>query len=155
MPAFASSVAEKRSIFIGWSAPDLWKRNGIITHYIIEWEETGNLTTLNYSVPNPTFNTTNRLSYNFTGMRPFTTYNFRIAAVNINGTGPFSNNTKIGTDEDGKNKHNVLSVEQTLVHVCLFTNVIQYLVLLNTSLFNQKLKVKWCFNGFHLPVQME
>ena len=60
MPVFASSVVEKISIFIEWSAPDLRDRNGIITHYIIEWGETGNLTTLNYSVPNPTFNTTNR-----------------------------------------------------------------------------------------------
>ena len=123
MPVFASSVAEKRSIFVEWSAPDLWKRNGIITHYIIEWGETGNLTTLNYSVPNPTFNTTNRLSYNFTGLTPFTRYNFRIAAININGTGPFNSNIKIGTDEDGKNKHNVLSVQQTLANVFLFVNI--------------------------------
>ena len=101
MSVFASSVAEKRSIFIEWSAPDLWRRNGIITHYIIEWGETGNLTTLNYSVPNPTFNTTNRLSYNFTGLTPFTRYNFSIAAVNINGSGPFSGILEESTDEEG------------------------------------------------------
>ena len=94
-------------ITVEWSAPDLWERNGIITHYIIEWGETGNLTTLNYSVPNPTFNTTNRLSYNFTELMPFTTYNFRIAAVNINGTGPFNRKFDIRTDEDGKNMYNV------------------------------------------------
>ena len=94
MPVFASSVSEKRSIFIEWSAPDLWERNGIITNYIIEWGETGNLTTLNYSVPNPTFNTTNRLSYNFTGLTPFTTYNFRIAAVDINGTDHLTGNLR-------------------------------------------------------------
>ena len=101
MPKFKGSFAEIRSLLIEWSAPDLWDRNGIITHYIIEWGETGNLTTLNYSVPNPTFNTTNRLSYNFTGLTPFTRYNFRIAALNINGTGLFFRKITNVTSEDG------------------------------------------------------
>ena len=99
MPVFASSVAEKRSIFIEWIAPDLWERNGIITHYIIEWGETGNLTTLNYSVPNPTFNTTDDQRYTFSGLKPITEYTFSIAAVNINGTGPVLNGMSTTLEE--------------------------------------------------------
>ena len=75
-------------ITVEWSAPDLWKRNGIITHYIIEWGETGSLTILNYSVPNPTFNTTDDQRYTFRDLKPITKYTFNIAAVNINGTSP-------------------------------------------------------------------
>ena len=77
-------------INVEWSAPDLWERNGIITHYIIKWGETGNLqlTTYNYSVPNPTFNTTDDQRYTFRDLKPITEYIFNIAAVNINGTGP-------------------------------------------------------------------
>ena len=86
-------------ITVEWRAPDLWKRNGIITHYIIEWGETGNLTTLKYSIPNPTFNTTDDQRYTFRDLKPNTEYAFNIAAVNINGTGPVLNGMSITLEE--------------------------------------------------------
>ena len=92
-------------ITVEWSAPDLWKRNGIITHYIIEWGETGNLTTLNYSVPNPTFNTTDDQRYTFRDLKPNTEYTFNIAAVNINGTGILVLNGMSTTLEEGNDTY--------------------------------------------------
>ena len=86
-------------IIVEWSAPELWKRNGIIFHYIIEWGETGSLTTLNHSVPNPTFNTTDDQRYTFRDLKPITEYTFNIAAVNINGTGPELNGMNATLEE--------------------------------------------------------
>ena len=99
-------------ITVEWRAPDLWKRNGIITHYIIEWGETGNLTTLNYPVPNPTFNTTDDQRYTFRDLKPNTEYTFTIAAVNINGTGSLVLNGMGTTLEEG----NDMYVYQTVLY---------------------------------------
>ena len=94
-----SSIPNITFITVEWSAPDLWERNGIITNYIIEWGETGKLTTLNYSVPNPTFNTTDDQRYIFRGLKAITEYTFNIAAVNINGTGPVLNGMSTTLEE--------------------------------------------------------
>jgi hypothetical protein len=40
-------------------------------------------------------------SFNASGLTPARNYTFRVAGVNINGTGPFTNYTTITTDEDG------------------------------------------------------
>ena len=98
-PKNFSSIPNITFITVEWSAPDLWRRNGIIFHYIIEWGEIGSLTTLNYSVPNPTFNTTDDQRYTFSGLEPITEYTFNIAAVNINGTGPVLNGMSTTLEE--------------------------------------------------------
>ena len=94
-----SSIPNITSITVEWIAPDIWKRNGIITHYTIEWGETDNLTTVNYPVPNPKFNTTDDQTFMFTNLKSNTKYTFNIAAVNINGTGPVLNGMSTTLEE--------------------------------------------------------
>ena len=98
-PKNFNAVPNITFITVEWSAPDLWKRNGIITHYVIEWGETENLITLNYPVPNPTFNTTDDQRYTFRDLKPNVRYTFNIAAVNINGTGPILNKMNTTLEE--------------------------------------------------------
>ena len=70
------------------------ERNGEITNYAVEFQEQGGA-----SIPGEVLNQT----FTATGLTPHTNYTFRVAGVNSNGTGPFSNGTTITTDEDGKN----------------------------------------------------
>ena len=46
-------------------------------------------------------NVTDR-TFTASGLTPHTNYIFRVAGVNSNGTGPYSNDITVLTDEDGK-----------------------------------------------------
>ena len=41
-------------------------------------------------------------TFTASGLTPYTNYTFRVAGVNSNGTGPYTNTITILTDEDGK-----------------------------------------------------
>ena len=64
----------------------------MITNYTVVFQEQG-------GAVNPV-RTVNR---NFTadGLTPHTNYTFSVAGVNSNGTGPYSNDITVLTDEDG------------------------------------------------------
>ncbi len=68
------------------------EHNRVITGYTVEFQEQGGAR-IHREVVNQTF-TASRLI-------PPTNYTFRVAGVNSNGTGPFSNATTITTNEDG------------------------------------------------------
>ena len=42
-------------------------------------------------------------TFTASGLTPHTNYTFRVAGINSNGTGPYTNVTVILTDEDGNN----------------------------------------------------
>ena len=103
------------SVSVSWSTIDCIERNGVITNYTVVFQEQGGVVIP--SEPNQcTFQndfhwsscciTTlemNVMDRNFTvsGLTPHTNYTFRVAGVNSNGTGPYSNVITVVTDEDG------------------------------------------------------
>lgn len=77
---------------MSWDAIECIERNGMITGHFVDFEEVSGAA-LSGEVVNETF-TASRLT-------PFTEYTFRVAGVNRDGQGPFSNTITIITDEDG------------------------------------------------------
>ena len=77
------------SLRLQWGLPPESERNGIITQYVVEC--TGIASVQSPVVPNsPTFSTPPSLQQLLTRLAPFTNYSCRVAATNVNGTGPFS-----------------------------------------------------------------
>ena len=74
---------------VGWGIPPEAGRNGIIISYIVQllgthgavvWNET-------VAVQDPTFDS---LAHNFTSLKPYTRYLWRVAATTTAGAGPFT-----------------------------------------------------------------
>lgn len=85
-----------RSVTLEWNVISCEERNGLILSYDIQFAPVGDN---NLILTNTGSNT---VQFTITGLTPFTSYNFSVAGVNINGTGPFS--MFIGpltTSEDG------------------------------------------------------
>ena len=93
-----------RSVSVSWSKIECIERNGPITKYTVEFQEVG-------GAPIPGV-VVNRI-FTASGLTPYTNYTFRVAGVNDNGTGPFSNVTNILTEEEGN--HNYITVTTILV----------------------------------------
>ena len=64
----------------------------MITGYMVEFQEQGGA-----RIPGEVVGQT----FTASGLTPHTTYTFRVAGNNINGTGPFTNTSAILTNEDG------------------------------------------------------
>ena len=81
------------SLMISWDTIECIERNGIITGYIVEFQEEGGA-----MIPGEV------VGQNFTvsGLTPATRYTFQLAGVNSNGTGPFTTATITSTYEDCK-----------------------------------------------------
>ena len=82
------------SVNVSWNEIECIERNGIITNYTVEFLSLGESVIPGVLMVDERRFTASRLT-------PFTNYTFRIAGVNSNGTGPFSNITIIETAEDG------------------------------------------------------
>ena len=76
---------------VTWDPIACIERNGEITNYTVEFQEQGGAR-ISVEVMGQSF-TADRL-------RPFTDYTFRVAGVNINGTGPFTNTISITIGEE-------------------------------------------------------
>ena len=80
---------------INWLEIDCIERNGVITNYTVVFQEQdGAVIPGEVNVMDRTFTTS--------GLTPHTNYIFRVAGVNSNGTGIYSNGITVLTDEDGK-----------------------------------------------------
>ena len=77
---------------MSWDSIECIERNGVITGYTVELKEQGG-----DMIPGEVVNQT----FNASGLTPYVNYTFRVAGVNSDGTGPFSNITTITTDQDG------------------------------------------------------
>ena len=82
-----------RSINVSLNEIECIERNGIITYYIVEFSSLGGSVI-------PGVLMMNERRFTASGLTPFTNYTFRVAGVNNNGTGPFSNVAIIQTIED-------------------------------------------------------
>ena len=80
-----------RSVSVSWTQITCIERNGPITDYTVEFQEVGGAL-----IPGVVVNRT----FTASGLTPYTNYTFRVAGVNDNGTGPFTNITSILTEEE-------------------------------------------------------
>ena len=83
-----------RSASVSWNTIECIERNGEITNYTVVFQEQGGA-----MIPGEV-NVMDR-TFTASGLTPHTNYTFRVAGININGTGPFSE-AIISTNEDGK-----------------------------------------------------
>ena len=81
-----------KSVSVSWTQITCIERNGPITDYTVEFQEVGEALIPDGVMVNRTFTAS--------GLTPYTNYTFRVAGVNDNGTGPFSNVTSIMTEEE-------------------------------------------------------
>ena len=90
-----------RSILLSWQPPAYQDRNGIITGYVIELSRSQEI--LTFQTENKTLLIDERV------IKPFTQYTCRIAASTTPGVGPYSEQIRIYTPEDGEIlEHSVL-----------------------------------------------
>ena len=75
--------AHPGSLNISWEPPPEIDQNGPITDYVIRYSRVGSNVTMNETV-------TSRRIYTITELLPFVNYSVQIAAVNVKGTGPYS-----------------------------------------------------------------
>ena len=75
--------AHPASLNISWEPPPEIDQNGPITDYVIRYSRVGSNVTMDETV-------TSTSIYTITELLPFVNYSVEMAAININGTGPFS-----------------------------------------------------------------
>ncbi len=80
---------DSTSLRLVWGLPPKLGRNGIITQYIVECMEIASVQSP-VTLPSPTFDTPTTVEQLLTGLTFFTSYSCRVAAANVNGSGPFS-----------------------------------------------------------------
>ena len=85
-----------RSISVSWKKIECIERNGPITNYTLEFQEVGWAL-----IPGVLVNRT----FTASGLTPYINYTFRVAGVNDNDIGPFSNVTSILTEEEGNQNY--------------------------------------------------
>lgn len=79
------SPQSANSILVIWTLPPLVERNGPITGYTIRYREANKEA---FSGRDRTIGSV--LFFQLENLKPYTDYNVQVAAVNVNGTGPFS-----------------------------------------------------------------
>ena len=112
-PRDVTPSTTSRSVSVSWSTIECIERNGEITNYkVVVFQELGGAV-----IPGEV-NVMDR-TFTATGLTPHTNYTFRVAGVNSNGTGPYTNITAIHTDEDGMLYLTNASMKNVHVHVFL------------------------------------
>lgn len=92
-PALVRTVPSSKSIIFLWEAIECIQRNGHIYGYEVKFQRDFSWIETHY---------VQRRNYNASGLIPNTRYTFKVAGVNGDGTGPFSNLISLATVEDGK-----------------------------------------------------
>ena len=105
-PTNRTVVTYKKKATLQWGIPPVSGRNGIITIYTIEFtsqnQQTSQQTSpINHTVRQSNFTHPEQQTKTLENLYPYTNYTWRVAAVNINGTGPFSMWSNFRTKEDG------------------------------------------------------
>ena len=87
--------AHPASLNISWEPPPEINQNGPITDYVIRYSRVGSNVTVNEIVAS-------RSIYTITELLPFVNYSVEITAINVNGTGPFSDPVVELSGHEGK-----------------------------------------------------
>ena len=84
------------SLGVSWQQPPVIDHNGPITRYVIQYTKVGSSDMMSENINSGTTHT-------ISGLVAYVDYSVIVAAVNVNGTGPFSNPPVIGrSGEDGE-----------------------------------------------------
>ena len=94
-PSTVMDTTTPRTAMVTWNAIDCIDQNGIITNYVVQFQDGG------ASVAGGVVDVNDR-AYTVSGLTPATPYTFRVAGVNSGGTGPFSPATVVTTMEARK-----------------------------------------------------
>ena len=92
-PLDVGTQITSRRVILSWPLVDCLERNGVITGYTVEFREEGGA-----MIPGEVEGQT----FTARGLTPHTNYTFRVAGVNSNGTGPFSDIFIISTKKESK-----------------------------------------------------
>ena len=76
-----------------WTSIRCVERNGLIIAYIVQFHPLGGA---------KVYTSVTEKNFNRRGLNPYTNYIFAVAGVNVNGTGPYSLERLLRTNEDGK-----------------------------------------------------
>ncbi len=93
VPRDVVSTTISTSVSVSWNAIDCIESNGVIIGYEVDFQQRDGTPITDGEVVGMTF-TAN-------GLQPFTNYTFRVAGVNNDDRGPFTDNIIIRTNEDG------------------------------------------------------
>ena len=93
-PRNVTFTVTSTNVNINWRQIDCIERNGVITDYTVVFQEQGGAV-----IPGEV-NVMDR-TFTASGLTPHANYTFRVAGVNSNGTGPYTNGTMVTTEEDG------------------------------------------------------
>ena len=97
-----ANVTGPTTVALSWQAPHMDEHNGRLLSYTLEYSISGSPDAAQeISVPVDSSGGGNQERV-VEGLQPYTTYQFRVRAVNEVGEGPFSNPVVIITPEDGK-----------------------------------------------------
>ena len=93
-PCDVTPSTTSTSVSVSWSTIDCIERNGVINSYTVVFQEQGGAVIPGeVDVMDRTFTAS--------GLTPHTNYTFRVAGVNSNGTGRYSNDITVLTNQDG------------------------------------------------------
>lgn len=90
--SLAAGTATSSTVPLTWSAP-VYNGGSAITDYIVQYKETISGTWLTFAD-----GTSAATGATVTGLTSSTSYDFRVAAVNVNGTGPYGDTVTATTD---------------------------------------------------------
>ena len=110
-PRDVTPSTTSRSVSVSWSTIECIERNGEITNYTVVFQEQG------AAVIPGEVNVMDR-TFTASGLTPHTNYTFRVAGVNSNDTGPYTNIITIQTNEDGKFEVQTIHINQTVHGLC-------------------------------------
>ena len=83
-------------LVVSWQPPRRRNRNGKINGHVIQYTRVGSSDMMSVNVANGTTHT-------ISGLAAYVNYSVIVAAMTVNGTGPFSNPPVVGrSGEDGK-----------------------------------------------------
>ena len=93
-----------RWCLVSWKIPKQTGRNGIITRYIIELNNTNSeIRNITHELKQFNFSFPDHVTHNLTNLTPYTTYKWKVAAATVNGTGRFNPIAiDFRTHQDGK-----------------------------------------------------
>ena len=89
---------------VGWGIPPEAGRNGIIISYIVQLLNSHRAVVRNetVAVQDPTFESPESTGYNFTSLKPYTKYSWKVAATTTAGAGPLSPRANFRTLESSE-----------------------------------------------------
>ncbi len=97
-----ANVTGPTTVALSWQAPHMDEQNGRLLSYTLEYSISGSpdaAQEISVPVDSSGGGSQERV---VEGLQPYTTYQFRVRAVNEVGEGPFSNPVVIITPEDGR-----------------------------------------------------